>query len=99
MIMRGLDLCNKTLRGNWRSFPHQFLILLQGDIMLLSSYGVQGFQGASDSGPVFRAGKRGRLLPDSGGKGMRCVVLCKNDRLMLFLFFDSVCVVVSQYQL
>ena len=86
MIMRGLDLCNKTLRGNWRSFPHQFLILLRGDILLLSSYGVQGFQGTSDSGPVFRAGKRGRLLPDVDEKPMRYVrILCFNELEILIL--------------
>ena len=66
MIMRSLDLCNKELRGNWRSFPHQFLILLDNVMQLLSSYNVKGFQGA-EGGPVFRAGKRGRVLPDPDG--------------------------------
>lgn len=68
MIMRSLDLCNKELRGNWRKFPHQFLILLNGNMELLSSYGAKGFESSDGAdGPVFRRGKRGALIPSPAG--------------------------------
>lgn len=37
IVLRSLDLCNSELRRNWRSFPHQFLLLLDGVLGLLTS--------------------------------------------------------------
>ena len=71
MIMRSMDLCNKELRGNWRSFPHQFLILLGEQIQMLSSYGVTGFHAANSTAAAFRVGRRGSILPNPDGGPLR----------------------------
>ena len=59
--MRALDLCDKTLRKNWRKFPHQFVVLAGGSLHLISSFDVQGFSVPGTADAEFRAGKRGRL--------------------------------------
>jgi len=64
MIMRCLDLCNAQLRGDWKSFPHQFLVLLDNQIQLLTAFGTGDFSSAE---AAVRPGLRGRVLPSVDG--------------------------------
>lgn len=70
MIMRCMDLCNRKLRSDWRSFPHQFLLLLEGELQLLSSMNVAGFEAPGGSATGFRSGRRGQVLPHAEGAAL-----------------------------
>lgn len=58
MMYRCLDLCDGDLRKNWRNFPHQFLILLEDRMQLLTSMEKSRFE----EGGIVRS--RGHLVPD-----------------------------------
>ncbi len=66
-IMRALDLCDKTLRKNWKKFPHQFIILVNGTLQLLSSFDVQGYAATPGGPSSLRVGSRGRIQWSSDG--------------------------------
>lgn len=70
MIMRSLDLCNKSLREDWQSFPHQFLILLQEELKLITCGGGDGDRRKGPRGSRLKA-----LNPSAPpAETLRCVL-------------------------
>jgi len=61
MVMRALDLCDRELRRDWKTFPHQFLMLLNSELLLLTAFGMHGFVGGVMDGS--RKGLRGTMTP------------------------------------
>jgi len=57
LILRALDLCDRELRREWKTFPHLFLMLLDEEFSLLSAFGMHGFGDGS------RVGMRGSIIP------------------------------------
>lgn len=63
LIIRSIDLCDAELRKNWKEFPHQFLVLLDNELRLLTTLGLEGFGHAEG----YHRGIRGKLVPDRPG--------------------------------